>query len=124
MNGWDKMPSNNPKADIAMRKTYVEMEKLKQQRQANMLRGTDDLVKEPSPLGRAWQVRSNTIKKLYKKIQRDRYKQNVIIKLLNKFIIIFSLIIIEAIIVILYFKMLKLIAKPFVEIVKMLFPFV
>jgi hypothetical protein len=118
------MPSNNPKVAIAVQKTYAETEKLKQQGQAKMLRGTDDLVKEPSPPGRAWQVRSNTIKKLYKKIQRDRYKQNVIIKLLNKFIIIFSLIIIEAIIVILYFNLLKLIAKPFVEIVKMLFPFV
>ncbi|CAK8725800.1 hypothetical protein GMJAKD_17625 [Candidatus Electrothrix aarhusensis] len=117
------MPSNNPKVAIAVQKTYAETEKLKQQGQAKMLRGTDDLVKEPRPLGTASQV-YNTAKKLYKKIQRDRYKQNVIIKLLNKFIIIFSLIIIEAIIVILYFKLLKLIAKPFVGIVKMLFPFV
>lgn len=74
------------------------------------------------PSGTVWQV-YNKSKKLYTQFQHDTYEQNVIIKLLNNLIVIFSLIIIEIIIVVLYFNLLKLISNPFIAMIKALFLF-
>jgi hypothetical protein len=72
------------------------------------------------PSGTVWQV-YNKSKILYTQFQNDTYEQNVIIKLLNNLIVIFSLIIIEIIIVFLYFKLLKLALNPLVTMIKALF---